>query len=246
MGRRAVRSSILAISIPDAVSEPPGAVSDTPMTENAPEAVLEDGLARLGVAAGPDLAERLLDYVALLQRWNAAYNLTSVREPAAIVRRHLLDSLAVLPYLHGCQIVDVGSGPGLPGLVLAMARPGSSFVVLDSAAKKTRFMRHVTARLALDNVEVVRARVEDYAPASGFDTVISRAFSSLGEFARLAGHLAGADGRLLAMKGKLVGAELAGLPAGWSIARTQALTVPGIGEARHLVELVRAMDEQDK
>lgn len=210
-----------------------------------PENVLEQGLVSLGLVDRPDLTRRLLSYLELLRRWNRAFNLTSVREPVAMVRKHLLDSLAVLPFLRGERIIDVGSGAGLPGLVIAIARPDCAYVVLDSAGKKTRFMRHVTARLGLANVEVVQSRVEDYAPANGFDTVISRAFSSLQDFARLAGHLAGPGGRLLAMKGRLETDELEDLPDGWSIARTTTLQVPGGDEVRHLVELFRARDEQD-
>jgi 16S rRNA (guanine527-N7)-methyltransferase len=206
------------------------------------ETALAAGLAGLGLASESGLARRLLAYVALLQRWNSAYNLTGARQPVDIVHRHVLDSLAVRPYLRGRRILDVGSGAGLPGLVLAMACPGSRFVLLDSAGKKCRFMRHVVAKLGLPNVEVVEVRVESYAPASGFDTVISRAFASLADFVRLAGHLAGPRGRLLAMKGRLAAAELADVPAGWSVARTHALKVPGLDEARHLVELARTTD----
>lgn len=214
------------------------------MTGADPASVLAAGVAQLGVAGGSALVERLLAYVEALQRWNAAYNLTAVNDPTAIVRQHLLDSLAVIPYLKGNRIIDVGSGPGLPGLVLAIAQPESFFVLLDSVGKKTRFMRHAAARLGLGNVEIVQQRVENYAPADGFDTVISRAFAALGEFARLAGHLARQQGRLLAMKGRLDAAELEALPAGWSVARVAALQVPGIGGARHIVELARATNER--
>jgi 16S rRNA (guanine527-N7)-methyltransferase len=216
------------------------------VTHTDPAIALEAGLTMLGIAPGSEFRGRLLVYVELLQRWNRAYSLTSIRDPADMVRRHVLDSLAVLPYLHGRRIVDVGSGPGLPGLVLAMACPESRFVVLDSAGKKCRFLRHVVCQLALTNVEVVETRVENYAAGSGFDTVISRAFSALGHFVRLAGHLADPQGCLQAMKGRLVETELADVPAGWGVVRTHRLIVPGLGEARHLVELARATDVQEQ
>jgi len=199
---------------------------------------LAAGLAALDVADDGDLVPRLAAYLALLERWNRTHNLTAVRDPVDMVPRHILDSLAVLPHLHGARIVDVGSGAGLPGLPLALACPQSRFLLLDSAGKRTRFLNHVIARLGLGNVVVAQARVEDYDGAAGFDTVISRAFSSLAEFADSSGHLCAPGGRLLAMKGRVDPAEVAALPSDWILDQTWDLRVPGLDEERHLLEIV--------
>jgi 16S rRNA (guanine527-N7)-methyltransferase len=199
---------------------------------------LAAGLAALDVADAGNLVPRLAAYLALLERWNRTHNLTAVRDPVDMVPRHILDSLAVLPHLHGERIVDVGSGAGLPGLPLALACPQSRFLLLDSAAKRTRFLNHVIARLGLENVVVAQARVEDYDGAAGFDTVISRAFSSLAEFAVSSGHLCAPGGRLLAMKGRVDPAEVAALPSDWILDQTWDLRVPGLDEERHLLEIV--------
>ena len=202
------------------------------------ESDLAAGLAALKVVDAEGLLPRLAAYLGLLERWNRTHNLTAVRDPVDMVPRHILDSLAVLPYLHGKSIVDVGSGAGLPGLPLAMAQPQSRFLLLDSASKRTRFLNHVIARLDLSNVAVAQARVEDYDGKAGFDTVISRAFSSLAEFAGLSGHLCAPGGCLLAMKGRVDPAEVAALPAGWRLHQTRDLHVPGLDEERHLLEIV--------
>jgi 16S rRNA (guanine527-N7)-methyltransferase len=156
-----------------------------------------------------------------------------------MVTRHLLDSLVVLPWLRGPRVLDVGSGAGLPGLPLAMASPGLDFVLLDSAAKRVGFLRHVVARLDLKNVAVVHARVQDYADEAGFDTVISRAFAALADFVNLAGHLCAPGGRLLAMKGRLDASEMEAMPEGWVIADVRRLAVPGSDRERHLLEITR-------
>lgn len=200
---------------------------------------LSAALTGLGIPAPEQLAAQLDAYVTLLDRWNRSHNLTAVRDPEEMVSRHLLDSLVVLPWLRGPRIVDVGSGAGLPGLPLAMARPGYRFLLLDSAAKRVSFLRHVVARLGLDNVEVVHARVQDYASEPGFDTVISRAFAALADFVDKAGHLCGPDGRLLAMKGRLAKIEIEALPPGWVIDENRSLSVPGSSGQRHLLEIAR-------
>lgn len=194
-------------------------------------AALDRGLAQLGLPAG--LAAPLLAYLDELVRWNAAYNLTAVRDPQQMVTRHLLDSLAVLPYVRG-RLLDVGAGAGLPGLVLALARPELEARLIDSNGKKARFMRHAVRQLGLRNVEVLEGRVEAL-PDSPHDVIVSRAFAALGDFCRLTRHLLAPGGQWLAMKGKLETQELAGLPADITIRETHRLTVPGLQEDRHLV-----------
>lgn len=207
-------------------------------------ATLLDGLGRLGLEAGPDRADRLLAYLELLERWNRTYNLTAVPPGPAGVVRHLLDSLAVAPLLTGQRFLDVGSGAGLPGLPLAMWFPDRAWTLLDASSKRVRFLRHAAPRLGLGNVECVHARVEDYEAAVAFDTVLSRAFSTLGDFAARAGRHLGPDGRLAAMKGRLPEDELEDLPPGWRITGLHRLTVPGLDAERHLVFISPAAGER--
>jgi len=198
---------------------------------------LEAGLAALGL---PDaLAAPLLAYLAELEKWNAAYNLTAIRDPREMVTRHLLDSLVMVPHVHG-PLLDVGSGAGLPGIPLAIARPQLAVTVLDSNGKKARFLRHAVRALKLPNVAVVEARVEDHRPAAPYAAITSRAFASLKDFFRLTGHLLAPDGQWLAMKGKLDDSEKQDLPAGVGIAEIKPLKVPGLAEARHLIIATKA------
>ena len=199
----------------------------------APGAILQSGLAALALPAA--LAPALSAYLDELEKWNGAYNLTAVRDRGEMVTRHLLDSLAMHPHIEG-PLLDVGSGAGLPGIPLAIARPELRVTVLDSNGKKARFLRHAVRALGLANVEVVEARVEDYRPAEPFARVTSRAFASLKDFFALSAHLPAADGQWLAMKGKLDPQETQDLPAGVGIVDIKPLQVP---EARHLVVAAR-------
>jgi 16S rRNA (guanine527-N7)-methyltransferase len=166
---------------------------------------LETGLKQFDLQA---ISGSLADYLCLLKKWNLAYNLTAVRDVESMVSKHILDSLAVLPWLHGTRIIDVGTGPGLPGIPLALAKPEINFVLLDSNGKKTRFLNEVKRQLHLKNIEIVQFRVENYHPAQGFDTVVSRAFSSLAQMIQWTQHLIAQHGIWLAMKGRYPDTEL--------------------------------------
>jgi 16S rRNA (guanine527-N7)-methyltransferase len=199
------------------------------------EAKLAAGLKELGLSFDDALQKRFLDYIALLHKWNRVYNLTAVREPEKMLYQHMLDSLAVLPHIRGPRLLDVGTGPGLPGIPLALARPDLAVTLLDSNHKKTVFLRQACIELALTNVTVVCERVEAWQPETPFDQVISRAFSDLGEFVRLAGRLCAPGGEMLAMKGLYPHEELAHLPPGMTAEQVVPLRVPGLEAQRHLV-----------
>lgn len=198
---------------------------------------LSAGLVQLGLSLSDGQQQALLDYIALLQKWNKVYNLTAVREPENMLYQHLLDSLAVLPYIGAGRLLDVGTGGGLPGIVLAIARPELDITLLDSNQKKTTFLRQASIELGLKNVRVECLRVDDYQPSVAFDMVISRAFSDLGEFVRLSARLCRSGGELLAMKGVYPHDELAHLPAQFRQHEVVTLHVPGLEAQRHLVIL---------
>ncbi|HEY0179965.1 MAG TPA: 16S rRNA (guanine(527)-N(7))-methyltransferase RsmG [Dokdonella sp.] len=198
---------------------------------------LDAGLAALGLSLAPAAVEQLLAYLELLRRWNAAYNLSAVRDPAEMVTRHLLDSLAVAPYVSGATLADVGSGAGLPGLPLAIAAPDRRVVLIDSNGKKARFLRAVVRELKLGNAEVVEGRVE--AVRRTFACVTARAFAGLAEMLALGGHLLAEDGTWLALKGRVAEAELAAVPAGFRIDAVAPLAVPGLDAERRVVIIRR-------
>ena len=187
-----------------------------------------------------DLDERqlaqLMDYLALLSKWNAVYNLTALRDPRQMVTHHLLDSLAVVPAFAGAKnILDVGAGGGLPGIVLAIARPDMRVSLVDTVHKKTAFLTQVKAELGLTNVTVYTSRVEQLKVPQQFDVITSRAFAELNDFVTWSGHLLEEGGHFIALKGVMPGEEIARLPAGWKVDRVESLTVPGLDAERHLV-----------
>jgi 16S rRNA (guanine527-N7)-methyltransferase len=183
----------------------------------------------------PEQRQRgLVDYLVLLNKWNRTYNLTAVRDPQQMVSRQLLDSLSILPWMHGPSVIDVGCGAGLPGLPLALAMPDCRFTLLDSNGKKTRFVQQAATQLRLSNVEVVQARVEAYRKDGGFNTITSRAFADLHQMLELTAHLRAENGQWAAMKAGLEELDVRRLPPGCS-ARTVELQVPGETGRRHLV-----------
>jgi len=206
------------------------------MRDEALALELANGIEAMGLAIPAHAQRRMLAFIMLLAKWNRTFNLTAIDDPAQMVGRHLLDSLAVLPHLRGPRVLDIGTGAGLPGIPLALARPADQFVLLDSSGKKTRFVTQAVAELGLDNVDVAQARLADYRPALAFDCVISRAFGSLAELLQASGGLLAPGGRLLAMKGKAWRDELDPLPQG-SLIAAHRLDVPGVAGERYLVEL---------
>jgi 16S rRNA (guanine527-N7)-methyltransferase len=196
---------------------------------------LADGIAEMQLALPDGAQEKLLAYLDLLSHWNRAYNLTAVRDRREMVPRHLLDSLAVLPYLHNSTLADLGTGAGLPGIPLAIARPDLEVSLIESNGKKARFLREAARVLPLPNVTVDQARVQD---ATGtFDTVTARAFSSLADMLAWGGHLLAADGRWLALKGRIDRDEIEGIPDAFRLVAVHPLRIPGLAGERSMVEL---------
>lgn len=202
--------------------------------------VLEAGLAALGDARlqVPGLSARLLDYLALLARWNRSYNLTAVREPPEMIGKHLLDSLALLPLVDG-PLADLGSGPGLPGIPLALAEPRLAVTLVEANGKKARFLREAVRALALGNARVAETRAQVLAEPGRYRCLVARAFGTLAELVRVGGPLLAPDGRLLAMKGRHPADEITALPAGWCAAAVHRLTIPGLEAERHVVVIRR-------
>ena len=198
---------------------------------------LEAGLATLGLA--PALAEPLLAYLALLDRWNRTYNLTAIRDPREMVAKHLLDSLAMHPYVQAGTLADLGTGAGLPGIPLAIAQPALQVTLVESNGKKARFLREAVRTLQLSNARVAESRIEALDLPAAFDAITARALATLPLILELGGHLLRPQGRLLAMKGALPTDEIAALPAGWQVERIEPLQVPGLAAERHLVVVGR-------
>ena len=202
---------------------------------------LSTGARQLGVELSAEQQEKLLGYLALLIKWNKAYNLTAVRDPDEMVSRHLLDSLSVVPFVaqYGDNWLDVGSGGGMPGIPLAILFPERQFTLLDSNGKKTRFLTQVKLELKLDNLQVIHSRVEAFTPPQPFNGIVSRAFSSMENFSNWTRHLGDLNTRWLAMKGVHPADELVALPADFHLDSEHALAVPGCQGQRHLLILRR-------
>jgi 16S rRNA (guanine527-N7)-methyltransferase len=213
------------------------AVSLAPEVVPACQKLLASGLKQLELELSDSQQQQLLNYVGLLHKWNRAYNLTAIREPQAMVERHLLDSLSVAKYIPGLHIADVGTGPGLPGVVLAIVYPQKQFTLMDSNGKKTRFLQQVKLELGLENIAIYNGRVEAFRSDQRFDAVISRAFASLNDMLLWTQTLCDEDGVFLAMKGVYPEQELAQLPPKFELAEAHRLQVPSCNGERHLLVL---------
>ncbi|MCC8363010.1 16S rRNA (guanine(527)-N(7))-methyltransferase RsmG [Lysobacter sp. A6] len=218
-------------------------MSTTPPDLSSLRPELEAGLRALGLDAA--LAAPLLEYVALLARWNATYNLTAIRDPREMVAKHLLDSLAMHSHVDaiaaaGGRLADLGTGPGLPGIPLAIAKPGLQVTLVESNGKKTRFLREAVRKLALGNVEVVESRIEAYDAPGRFDAITARALATLPLILESGGHLLRPGGVLLAMKGVVPAEEIAALPPGWEVREMHPMRVPGLDAERHLIVVAAA------
>lgn len=206
--------------------------------------VLQKGVRNLNVDVRDAQLEKLLDYLALMVKWNGVYNLTAVRDPEQMVIQHLLDSLAAVPAFKGAKnVLDVGAGGGLPGIVLAIwavdASPGMRVSMIDTVHKKTAFLTQVKAELDLQNVTVYTARVEQLQVVQKFDVITSRAFAELADFVNWSGHLLAEGGQFIAMKGVMPNDEIERLPKGWHMQKTEKLMVPELSAERHLIFIQR-------
>ena len=204
---------------------------------------LQAGAQQLGLTLSEPDAQRMLKLLDELDDWNQRMNLTAIRARDQQVTKHLLDSLSVASFVRGPRVLDVGTGAGFPGLPLALVMPDVQFTLLDSTAKKLKFIEHSAQLIGASNVQTVHARAESFRPKDRFDTVMSRAVGAVGVFVEWAGHLCIGGGRLLAMKGRHPTDELQKLPSGWKVAAVHRLSVPGLDEERHLVEICRSHDK---
>lgn len=196
--------------------------------------ILVSGIAALNVSVTDQKIEQLLRFIKLIEKWNKAYNLTAIRDREEMARLHILDSLAILPYIEGTRVIDIGTGAGLPGIPLAICLPEIHFTLLDSNAKKTRFVQQVVLELRLKNVQVLHSRVENYHPEKAYDAVLTRAFASLSDIVKLTSHLLAKKGVLLAMKGQNLDAELELIAEKKSVI---PVSVPGTDIDRCLVRI---------
>lgn len=203
--------------------------------------VLGEGIAAMGLVVSPAQHEQLLDYLGLMFKWNAVYNLTSLRDPMQMVTHHLLDSLAAVPaFAQARNVLDVGAGGGLPGIVLAIVYPDMTVSMIDTVHKKTAFLTQVKAELGLTNVTVYTMRVEQLQVSDKFDVITSRAFADLSDFVNWSSHLLADGGRYIALKGVAPKDEQERLPAEWKVTGVEPLQVPRLGAERHLVHIERS------
>jgi 16S rRNA (guanine527-N7)-methyltransferase len=198
---------------------------------------LDEGQRSLGLALDLSQQQALVQYLGLLLRWNHAYNLSGIKEPERMLSLHLLDSLALVPFIDGSTILDVGSGAGLPGIPLAIALPSRQFILLDSNGKKSRFQFQAVTALGLDNVKVVNSRVENFQTSGQIDIVVTRAFSSLQQTLQWLMPILARQGRLLAMKGQYPQQEVSDIPPGFQLLAAHELDIPGMEGERHLLEI---------
>jgi 16S rRNA (guanine527-N7)-methyltransferase len=201
---------------------------------------LRQGLAAMDLALTESQQQQLLAFLALLNKWNKAYNLTAVRDERVMVARQLLDSLTIVPWVTTDHLLDVGAGGGLPGIPLAIVFPDKRFTLLDSNGKKTRFLNQCVLELGLTNVEVIHGRAEDCQPAQPFSQISSRAFTALANLVEWCDSLLAENGQFLAMKGQYPDDEVSALPAGWQVESSHSLQVPGADGERHLLIVNRA------
>ena len=204
--------------------------------------MLQSSAKQFGLEISDADAQRMMRLLDELDDWNQRMNLTAIRDRSQQITKHLLDSLSIQPYLQGGRILDVGTGAGFPGLPLAIVNPERQFTLLDSTAKKLKFIDHAAQVLGIQNVTTVHERAENYRVNQRFDIVVSRAVGAVDRFVKWAGHLCVGGGRLLAMKGRYPTDELNSLPSGWKLAAVHRLDVPGLDEERHLVEICRSHD----
>jgi 16S rRNA (guanine527-N7)-methyltransferase len=196
-------------------------------------------IAEMNLSVSEQQQKQLIGFVEMLNKWNKAFNLTSVRDPEQMLIRHVMDSLAVSPYLSGKRFIDVGTGPGLPGIPLAIINPDKEFVLLDSLGKRIRFQKQVQFELKINNISSIESRVEAYQPENKFDGVLSRAFASIEDMLTWCHHLPHENGVFYALKGQLNTEEMQAIPKGFKLLDTLVLKVPQLDEQRHLIKLVR-------
>jgi 16S rRNA (guanine527-N7)-methyltransferase len=206
---------------------------------DAEREILVSGAKEIGIDLPAARVETLLRLVDELESGNAQFNLTAIRDRPGMLRKHVLDSLSLQPYLRGDRLADIGTGAGFPGLALAIVNPERHFTLIEATGKKARFVEQTAARIGCENAQVVNSRAETYRPLELFDTVMARALSSLADFVAYAGHLCGVGGRLLAMKGKRPDEEISALPKSFRVLAVHRLKVPGLSDERHLVELIK-------
>lgn len=205
--------------------------------------MLDRALSDNGINLTPDQKKKLQTYLDLMLTWNRVFNLTTITDPQEMIYLHLIDSLVVYPFLAGDQLLDVGSGAGLPGIPLAIADTTKHWVLMDKTAKKTRFLIQVVAELGLKNVEIVNARCEDFEYSPGFDVILSRAFGSLAMFVTTTEHLLAPNGKLIAMKGKYPQTELDEIPGSFCVEKSERLLIKGMNIDRHIIVLKRLKGE---